>query len=629
MSNPPRLSPGLSAHVSAIVACLVVGCSGGAAPVKKQPVAVVPPPTPPPKPAPVKRLKPVCPVPTTAVGAKLALKKPDPKNAPSPNAKDYWKGIRFGRMQFDEIRLYVKHRYIDARINESRALAEAASFAIGSSRNNTLLLLPQSFYEQRCKHADERGQLLGPVIKIRGLDRFVIVDAKPIKRPRRRMSDDQIRDLRKQLRKRTALLEAAWSRDGFTARNFLQVMSWAKKNLAAEKDWSVQRGWIAAAQGYMFSLDPHSSLIPTRAWAEATKTDPSFEGIGAVLTRKPNNDHTIVETPMEGYPAEASGLKAGDVILKVDGTSTKSMPLPKVVDRIRGKAGTKVVLTVERIGEPKPLDIGIIRAKVVVKNVSSNILPGHPGIGVIKIRGFIKTTHRDVKRALRQLKAAAGTGGLRGLVLDLRSNGGGLLNQGVDVADEFLRSGLIVTVRARIRPRVQHYRARSSATNLPLVVLVNDASASASEIVAAALQENRRALVVGERSFGKATVQTLFTPLNSRDYYIKLTIARYHTPTDRALQAIGVHPDVKLPRELGGKTPLGFREENLSNHLWAGSPYKPSAKDRAYAATVKTCAETTGKAKQLKAKNPNPQIKFDYQRAFASDMLYCMTKHKR
>jgi len=609
-----------------IVLGVSVGCSS--TPTPSQPdVAVTPPAQPPP--TVVKRIKPVCPVPPTAVSARPVAKKPDPKDAPSPSAKDYWKGVTFGRMAFEEIRLHVRHRYIDATVDESRAFAEAAAFALASDSRYTLMLLPQSFYEQRCNHAVERGRLMGTVFKLHADDRFVIVDTKKVKTPAARLSDDEIRALRKKLKARSAAVTAGWATARFSERDFLRVMKWAAGNLGADPKWTVKRAWVAAASGYLYSLDPHSSIIPKQAWAVATKRDPSFEGIGALLTRKPNNDFTIVETPLEGYPAAGAGVRAGDTIIKVDGTSIKAMPLPKVVDRIRGKAGTKVVLTVERMGEPKPLDIAIVRAKVTMKNVVAGVVKGHPDIGYLKIRGFLQTTHRDMMRAMGALQRKVGAGKLRGLVLDLRTNGGGLLNQGVAVANEFLGHGPVVTVRSRIRPKVERYRAKPGGFQFPVVVLVNNGSASAAEIVAAALQENSRALVVGGRTFGKATVQTLFPPHRGAAYFLKLTIARYHTPSDRRLQAVGVHPDVVVPPSFGGKMPLGFREENLSNHLWGGTPYRPKAKDVVYARKVNQCALKTGKARKLEAKDPNPKIKFDYQRAFAADMVFCMAKNPR
>lgn len=563
-----------------------------------------------------------CARPIVGARGKLKAKRTPKKKATPSEAKDYWKSIKFGSLQFREVRRYVQHHYVDANVNTSRAWARAAEFALASAEGRDLLLLPQRFFYKRCTHPDERGLLAGRAFKTNSGAKYVIVEGGKVKDFKRRLSDDEIRALRKKLKRRTQLLEAEWKRIKFGERDFERVMRWAKRRLGNK--WRT-RYWHAAAAGYLYALDPHSSLIAKKAWDDAASSirDSSFQGIGAVLTQRATSDYTIVETPMEGYPAAAAGLRAGDVILAVDGKSTKKMALPLVVKRIRGKANTPVVLTVERVGHPKPLSIRIVRKRVVITNVSSRFLPGYKNVGYVKLRGFIPHSDRAIRRAISKLQRKAGASGLRGLVLDLRGNGGGLLQQAVQIADMFLSRGQIVAVKSRRASDNQRFYAKPSAYKFPLVVLVNDGSASAAEIVTSALQEHNRAVVVGDRTFGKASVQVLLTPMFGSDYFIKLTTARYYTGNGRGLQIVGVHPDALIPPNLGDKKmPLGFREENLSNHLAASKPYtrKPNKRTR----RALRCAKRYGKAKQLGKRKS--AIKFDYQRAFAADVIQCLAK---
>jgi len=562
-----------------------------------------------------------CATPIIGARAKLLPKRPAKKGAAAP-AKDYWKSINFGSLQFREVRRYVSQNYVDAHPDTSRAWVTAVSFALASAEGRDLLLLPQRFFFSRCNNKDERGLLSGRAFKLRRHDRYVIVEGKQPKQLKRRLSDDEIRALRKRLELRSKMLQAMWKHLHFGERDFKRVMRWAKQRLG--KKWRAQY-WHAAAAGYLYALDPHSNLIAQKAWDDAASSlrDSSFQGIGAVLTQRASSDYTIVETPMEGYPAAAAGLRAGDVILAVDGNSTKKMPLPLVVKRIRGKANTPVVLRVERVGHPKPLSIRIVRKRVIITNVSSRFLPGYRHIGYVKLRGFIARSDRAIRRAITKLQRKAGPGGLQGLVLDLRNNGGGLLQQAVAIADMFLDHGKIVSVKSRRASDNRTFSATAGAYRFPLVVLVNAGTASAAEIVSSALQEHNRAVVVGDRTFGKASVQVLMTPMFGHGYFIKLTTARYYTANSRGLQIVGVHPDAKIPPNLGDKKmPLGFREENLSNHLSASRQYKhhqPARTRRAIA-----CARRYGKAKPMGRRKS--AIKFDYQRAFGADVVGCMVK---
>ncbi|MDP6944044.1 MAG: S41 family peptidase, partial [Myxococcota bacterium] len=248
--------------------------------------------------------------------------------------------------------------------------------------------------------------------------------------------------------------------------------------------------------------------------------------------------------------------------------------------------------------------------------------------GRIKISGFVPTTEDEMIRAYRKLSAQAPGGKLKGLILDLRNNSGGLLKQGILVADRFLRRGVIVSVKNRGEADEVYSAETRDYWHLPLVVLVNDGSASASEIVASAIQDNGRGVILGDRTFGKASVQTLFSPLLRDDYYIKLSVARYYRPSGNTLQVVGVMPDELVPPDFGGDMPLGFREENLSNHLapLASERHEPNV---AWTAKLQDCVLASGVTAKIHARDPNPAVKFDNQLMVAADYLQCMQSKRR
>lgn len=386
----------------------------------------------------------------------------------------------------------------------------------------------------------------------------------------------------------------------------------------------MNRAWQAAAQGYLYALDPHSSIIPRKAWDESTdKTeDNSFEGIGAVLTQR--DDQTIVENPMEGRPAWRAGVRAGDIIHKVDGEDINGLALNKVVKKIRGPRATKVVLTISRETDPEPKEIAIVRENIEIKNVDGKLLPDFPGVAHVKMTGFIPNSTRALRGMIDKLASQAPDGKLKGLVLDLRNNSGGLLTKAIEIADAFLPNGRIVSVKSRKKAEEVHEATSASSDyTFPVVVLVTDGSASASEIVASALQDNGRGLVIGARTFGKASVQTLFEPALHSDYYIKLTVARYYAPSGNTIQVVGVHPDVEVAPTVDGKMPVGFREENLNNHLVpiqgrAESPWAARMPE------LKACVAANGAADKIAKREPKPQIHPDYQLLRAADYLNCL-----
>lgn len=321
-----------------------------------------------------------------------------------------------------------------------------------------------------------------------------------------------------------------------------------------------------AIKGMVRSLDPHSSFMTKEEYGELMlETKGSFTGIGIEITMK--DDILTVVSPIEGTPAFKAGVKAGDKIIKIEEKSTKDITMMEAVKDIRGPKGTKVKLTIIREGAQRPLEFSIIRDVIPLRSIRHHLLTSD--IGYIRISNFQSKTSKDLFSALDQLEKDQR---LKGLVLDLRNNPGGLLSQAVEVSDLFLESGIIVSTKGRDKTQGIKSTAHRNRKHrdYPIIVLVNSGSASAAEIVAGALQDNKRALIVGTRTFGKGSVQTIL-PL-SDGAGLRLTTARYYTPSGKSIQLSGIMPDIELPfvspSEDEKKDASHFmREENLDGHM--------------------------------------------------------------
>jgi carboxyl-terminal processing protease len=325
-----------------------------------------------------------------------------------------------------------------------------------------------------------------------------------------------------------------------------------------------------AIQGMVQSLDPHSSFLTPDAMKELqVDTQGEFGGIGIEI-HMPDGVLTVV-APIDGTPAAEAGIEAGDKIIKVDGELTKDMTLLEAVSKMRGPKGTEVTITVWRAGATEPIDFELIRDTIPIDSIRSALI--QEGFGYVRITNFQEKTTSDLADALEVLED--GDVPLKGLILDLRNNPGGLLDQSVSVADLFLEQGTIVSMKGRSDRDLRVFSAIPNKVkrNYPMVVLINNGSASASEIVAGALQDHKRALILGTTSFGKGSVQNVESLRD--DYGLKLTIARYYTPSGNSIQAQGIEPDVEVLQrtidEIPGekKSGLIIKEKDLKNHLEA------------------------------------------------------------
>jgi carboxyl-terminal processing protease len=386
-------------------------------------------------------------------------------------------------------------------------------------------------------------------------------------------------------------------------RLFTDVLSIVRRSYV--EDVSMKDLIYGAINGMLSSLDPHSSFLPPDMYQELEiDTTGEFGGLGIEITLR-NNVLTVV-SPIEDTPADRAGLEAGDMILKIEDRFTKDLSIMEAVKLMRGPAGSSVTITIMRDAFDKPREITLKREVIKVESIKARTL--EPGIGYVRIVQFQERTDRDLRKALARLHKE-NSSGLSGLVLDLRNNPGGLLEQAVKVADQFLSSGLIVYTEGREEGSRMRFSASKEGTEpgYPLVVLINGGSASASEIVAGALHDNGRAVILGTQSFGKGSVQTII-PL-SDDSGLRLTTALYYTPSGTSIQARGITPDIIVkPLEFKEVEDGGtFREKDLLNHFEGDGQSQISPKKKPEGESLETL--------------PGESIEEDYQLLRAVDLL--------
>ena len=324
-----------------------------------------------------------------------------------------------------------------------------------------------------------------------------------------------------------------------------------------------------AIKGMLSNLDPHSAYLEPEAYAELQEsTSGEFGGLGIEVGIE--DGFIKIISPIDDTPASKAGIQPGDLIIKIDGQPTKGLSMTEAVDKMRGKAGSKILLTLVREGG-QPFDVELQRAVIKVKSVKSQLLEGH--YGYLRISQFQVNSGEEVGKALAALKKQNGGKKLSGIVLDLRNNPGGVLQAAVEVTDHFLKKGLIVYTKGRIANSELRFSAdpADASEGVPLVVLINGGSASASEIVAGALQDHKRGVLMGTDSFGKGSVQTVL-PLNN-DRALKLTTALYFTPNGRSIQAQGIVPDIEVSRAkiTRERDDENFKEADLAGHLGNGN----------------------------------------------------------
>ncbi len=357
------------------------------------------------------------------------------------------------------------------------------------------------------------------------------------------------------------------------------VLPWEQARLLAEVMERVKREYVEpvddktlienAIRGMIAGLDPHSSYLDVSEYRDIRETTSgAYSGIGVEVVL--DNGFFRVIAPFDGTPADRAGIKSGDIILSVDEISLTGLRMEQVVELMRGVPGSKVKVTLQRRNLTKPLVKHLVRERVKLASVRGELM--ETGFGYVRISQFRDNTGAELRKTLRDLQDQNGSA-LQGIVIDLRNNPGGIVNAAVMAADIFLEQGLIVYAEGRVNAASFRYAARpgDELNGAAIVVLVNEGTASAAEILAGALQDNERAIVLGKQTFGKGSVQTIM-PLGNGDA-LKLTTARYYTPSGRSIQAEGIHPDVKLEPvlvSLDARDDRPLSERDLANHLENG-----------------------------------------------------------
>lgn len=334
---------------------------------------------------------------------------------------------------------------------------------------------------------------------------------------------------------------------------FAEILNQVKDNYVEEVEDTVLLE--NAIRGMLDGLDPHSAYLNADEYKEITiSTSGQFGGLGIEVQM--HNGFVRVVAPIDDTPASRAGIESGDLIIRIDDAPVKGKSLTEAVRLMRGKPGTNISLTVVREGKAQPFNVALTRDIIKVESVRSREL--EPGFGYLRVSTFTSTTGRSVGKHLKKLSKDM-NGDLRGLVLDLRNNPGGVLTAAVDVSNAFLESGEIVSIKGRQSNTNRSFAAKPGdlMQGKPIVILVNEGSASASEIVAGALQDQKRAIVLGRKTFGKGSVQTIVPVRNNAA--IKLTTARYYTPSGRSIQALGIEPDIQIDR-----VEVSRREDSLA-----------------------------------------------------------------
>ncbi len=378
--------------------------------------------------------------------------------------------------------------------------------------------------------------------------------------------------------------------------SFSEVYLKIKQNYV--QDVSDKELFDNAIKGMLEGLDPHSTFLNEKDFKDLQiGTKGEFGGLGIEVTME--DGFVKVITPIDDTPAYKAGIKSGDLIIEIDGSSVQGLSLNQAVDLMRGKVGAPILLTIAREGESGPLEVNIIRAKIKVKSVKYEIIDDN--FGYIRISSFQNKTGKSLREAISKLKSKT-KGNIKGYVIDMRNNPGGVLGAAVDVSDAFIKGGKkIVYTKGKAEDAMYEFKSNNTdlAEGIPVVVLINGGSASASEIVAGALQDHKRAIIMGTQSFGKGSVQTIL-PITSKTA-VKITTARYYTPKGRSIQAKGITPDIivenlELSALSKNKT---LKESDLKGHL----------------------KNTDKKNKAKNEESINEKLKNDYQLSEAINLL--------
>ena len=397
-----------------------------------------------------------------------------------------------------------------------------------------------------------------------------------------------------------------------TARNTYEYLDlfgdiFERVRVAYVEEVNEQKLIEAAINGMLASLDPHSTYLPPKNYEDMREqTRGEFGGLGIEVTME--NGFVKVITPIDDTPAAKAGLEPGDFITHIDGESVLGLTLSDAVDKMRGPIGAEIVITISREGAEEAFDVTIVRATIKIRAVRART---EGNVGILRITTFNEQTYNNLEEGIAKIKEEIGEDNIVGYIVDLRNNPGGLLNQAIKVSDAFLEEGEIVSTRGRNLAEAERVNARPGdlTDGKPIVVLINEGSASASEIVAGALQDQRRAIILGAKSFGKGSVQTVMR-LGDKGA-MKLTTARYYTPSGRSIQSLGIEPDILVEeRKINGAEDDGGRRSRSEADLRGSLTNELSDDERQQLEEERSRHEATALLRQE-----------DFQLAYALDLL--------
>ncbi len=556
-----------------------------------------------------------------------------------------WRGVTFGPTQFEQVRKTAAENWLDVISDSPQTWIRAANGALWTL-TPTAELLPAEFLSNRGQKPEDHGRYSGvaePMMcgghAMTGVVMHRIPPAAEQWRPEPGLATTQNREV---VRERQALVDQAWAKIGFARKDFDCAMAWLEREAlrqglggprtpengdeqARAPGGGADFAWINAASAYLKALDAHSDLVSAAFWTRVNQpvTAAATADVGLHLAPA-GKDRILVDDVTRNSPAWQADVRVGDQLLTLDKEPTTGKSAPELEKALGGKEGTKVVLGLMR--DKRTRHLTLTRRVEMTPDAEAWRIAARGDqrmnqVGLLHLTEFVDKTGLRTWAAMEQAMRSDKSP-IQGWILDLRDNGGGVLDEAVAVADLFLRQGSIVRVKRRNQEDIVAPAKKDEFDVLqPLVVLVNGGCASACEALTAALRENGRALIVGDQTYGKASMQKLIRPFSS-PYFVKVTIARYYGPAGGCLQAVGVTPDVLTTRELGGAQAAGMREADLSQHLAAdncSTTVNPLANKMLLA-----CVAQARQQRHQAATELFPRQKADEQVATAIDALRCL-----
>jgi C-terminal peptidase prc len=523
----------------------------------------------------------------------------------------------FNMLDFQTVVQTAKKFHLDKSIiNESIALADAATEAC-SSLNGQILLFSDKYFEKNKALNIPKGK----AFKLSPNDKFVLYlvdkEEKKVNLEIEKTKEEAQKDFKKKEEIFKFLLDL-----NFSITDFERVINYIEANINlfqvnGEKQLSMTDVYLAAANGYLSSIDPYSTVFEIEKWENTIENlNSNLAGVGMIIKGGGNSD-VIIESPLEDSPALHSGIRYGDILLKVDGKSINGLSLENVIKLIKGKKDSIVSFEIKREGIPKNFKYSMKRDIVTIKNVTGKILSSKNHVAYIKVNSFSKSTLEDNENEIKNIflklekEAINKKIKLNGIILDLRNNTGGYLDLAITTIDLFVSKGVLIKTVSYDQVPIETFAKQADISDLPLAILVNAKTASGAELVAGSIQDHGRGIVLGERTFGNGSVQKLINLPDNDDYILKITNSRFFLPYGNTPQVHGLRPDILISSEKDGSFPYSLREENKWKHL-PEIPFKEKVKTPIDVVKIQNWVEKNGIANQEIDKQKSSPIRPDY-----------------